>query len=304
MDKFNDNVLFKTKQHKVVLFLKFLRIFLGFWLPISIIIFFISWYNIIVKISSIVFLAIICFAWVYFFWNRSFLIITNKKIAMEIRNGIFSNYHMNIYFKNIRDLAYSKNNILHYIFNCWSFFARSSAWAWGDFEAFFIPKVEKVYKIVNNLYLLSEEKREILDKISSLDNIDLKNTKKETFDEIIEKEKNILLWIQWIKEVYLLSDKDRTFIFENEEDRNHWVYESLRKKILFVISHDSSFREPDESIVYKKWEKVIFPIVKFHEIERKWVVSSSPWLKIHNYLKDKFKNLDEYDATILVGFDI
>lgn len=228
---------------------------------------------------------------------------------MKVRNGIFSKYHMNIYFKNIRDLAYSKNNFIHYILNCWSLFARSSAWSTWDFEAYFLPKIEKVYKIINNIYLLSEEKREMLDDVDSIDDIkserkEIKQTKKETLEEIIEKEKNILLWIQWIKEVVLLTDKDKVFIFENEEDRNHWVYESLRKKVLFAITHDSTFRNPDEAIVYKKWEKTIFPTVKFHEINRLWVVSSSPWIKVHEYLKPKFEKMYEYDATILVGFDL
>lgn len=192
--------------------------------------------------------------------------------------------------------------------DCGTLFARSSAWAWGDFEAYWLPEIEKVYKIVNNIYLLSEEKREELDDVDHIDDLEIKSNskkqKKETYEEIVEKEKNILLQIQWIKEVVLLNDKDRVFIFENEEDRNHGVYESLKKKILFAIIHDSTFRNPDEAIVFQKWEKVIFPTVKFHEIQRPWVVSSSPWIIVHEYLKPKFNKLDEYDATILVGFDL
>lgn len=305
MDQFNDKVLFQTRQHKIVLFFWFLRIFGVIWIPFLVIIYFISSQNVIISAITFVVLVFLSFAWVYFFWSKSYFIITNKKIAMNVRNGIFSKYHMNIYFKNIRDLAYSKNNIIHYIFNCGSFFARSSAWSAWDFEAYFIPDVEKVYKIVNNIYLLSEEKREVLDDIEHIDDLEIKKSyKKETYEEIVEKEKQILLWIQWVKEVVLLSDKDKVYIFENEEDRNHWVYESLKKKVLFAITHDSTFRNPDEAIVYQKWEKVIFPTVKFHEIERVWVVSSSPWLKVHDYLKQKFQNIDEYDATILVGFDL
>ncbi len=191
------------------------------------------------------------------------------------------------------------------MFNYGTFFARSSAWASGDFEWAALPKVEIIYKYVNNIYLLAEEKRELLDSLESIDSgMLLKKEVKEPFEEAIQKEQKILWDIQWIKEVVLLNDKDRSFIFENEEDRNHGVYELLRKKIAFVVTHDSSLREPDESIVLQKWEKVIFPTVKFHEIKRDWVISASPSLKVHNYLKDKFENLWTDDATILIGFDM
>ena len=76
---------------------------------------------------------------------------------------------MSIYFKNIKDIAYSKNNIFHYMFNYWTFFARSSAGAGGDFEWNALPDIEKIYKYVNNIYLLSEEKRELLDSIDNLE---------------------------------------------------------------------------------------------------------------------------------------
>lgn len=310
MDKFNDKILYKTRQHKIVLMFNFFRVFGTFWIPVILISYFVASQSLLVWILVLLISVFLSFSWVYFFWNRSYFIVTNKKVAMDVRNGIFSQYHMNIYFKNIRDTAYSKNNFIHYLFNCGSLFARSSAWSSGDFEAYYLPEIEKVYKIVNNVYLLSEEKREVLENINSLDDLKSHNDKKyeepkkETLEEIIEKEKKVLLSIQWIKEVVLLSDKDKVYIFENEEDRNHWVYESLRKKVLFAITHDSTFRNPDEAIVYQKWEKVIFPTVKFHEIKRNWVISSSPWMKVHEYLKQKFQNMDEYDATILVGFDL
>jgi len=81
---------------------------------------------------------------------------------------------MNLFFKNIKDMAYSKNNLFHYMFDYGTFFARSSAGSDGDFEALYIPKVEKVYKIVNFLYLLDEKERRA---IRDLDEI--KKDKKE-----------------------------------------------------------------------------------------------------------------------------
>ncbi len=305
MDNFSDKILFKTKQHKIVLFMKFLKNELIFVVPTVVVIYILFKISVFILLIIFLVLSFIIFSWVFFFWNKSYFIITNKKLSIKVRNWLFSKFHMSIYFKNIKDIAYSKNNVLHYMFDYWTFFARSSAGSSWDFEWPALPNIEKIYKYVNNIYLLSEEKRELLESIDNVENVNLEKTvNKETFEEIVNKEKNVLLNIVWVKEVVLLNDKDRAFIFENEEDRNHWVYEALRKKVLFVITHDSSFRNPDESIVLQKWDKVIFPTVKFHEIKRDSVLSASPWLSVHNYLKDKFVNLWEYDATILVWFDI
>ena len=299
MDNFSDKILFKTRQHKIVFFYRFIKLFTTIVIPLSIILYFLFKLSIILVIITALFLSIFCFGWIYFFWSKSYLLITNKKISLKVRNGIFSKYHMSIYFKNIKDIAYAKNNVLHYMFDYGTIFARSSAWAWWDFEWPALPEIEKIYKYINNIYLLSEEKRDVLNSLKSLE-----ENKHESEESIIEKEKNVLLQIQWIKEVVLLGNKDRTYIFDNEEERNHGVFECLRKKVLFAITHDSTFRKPDENIVLKKWEKVIFPTVKFHEIERNWVISSSPWIKVDNYLKNKFQNLVEDDASILVWFDI
>jgi hypothetical protein len=124
-------------------------------------------------------------------------------------------------------------------------------------------------------------------------------------DEIIAKEKQNLLSIQWIKEVYLLTDEDRKFIFSKEEERNHGVYESIKRNVVFCATHDSSFRDPDNAIVLKIWNKAIFPAVSFSEVRQKNTVSSSPWLEVHNYLIKKLNNYnDKEDATLLIGFDI
>lgn len=217
---------------------------------------------------------------------------------------------MAIHYDNIRDVAFSKNHIPHYLTDSGTIFARSSAAAVGDFEAKWTPKIEKVYKIINYIHHLEPKKRKSLDHIDGLvesmapwrDVISEKP--QETVEEATKKEKEVLLWIQGIKEVIELSDADRRYIFEHEEDRNHGVYESLRKQVLFAATHDATFREPDEAIVMKAWKKVIFPTVKFHEIQRASVVSSSPWEEVHEYLVPKFQNLGEYDATLIIGFDL
>lgn len=206
---------------------------------------------------------------------------------------------MSIYFENIRDIAYSKNNIFNYMFNYWTFYARSSAWAEWDFMINRIPNIEYIYKIVNYIHILSTEKREKLTKLK-----DLNKTEVISVESIIKKEKAKLLEIKWIKEVILLDDNDRKYLFENEEDRNHWVFETIRKKVIFCFTHDTRFREADAPIMLKLWTKVIFPAVSFHEITRPSTVSSSPGMKTHKYLSGKFEKLGKDDATVLVWFDL
>ena len=218
---------------------------------------------------------------------------------------------MSIHFRNIRDTAFSKNNIFHYLFGYGTFFARSSAGAVGDLEAQYIPHIEKVYRIINLLHSMEDWERK---KLQSLEDITQsfslvkrenlgKNWKSETLEEAIKKEKNVLLNIQGLKEVVLLDGKDRRYIFEHEEERNHGVFECLRREVVFAATHDSTFRDPDEAMVMQAAEKVIFPVVDFHEIKRKKVSSSSPWLAVHNYLVPKFQDFDDYDATLLIWFD-
>jgi len=228
---------------------------------------------------------------------------------------------MSIHYKNIRDTAFSKNHILHYMLGYGTFFARSSAGAVGDLVAPSIPRIEKVYKIINTLHNFSDEERKQIRNLEDIQNpplsghssVPLNKGEDETqwsrgiveiLQEATQKEKQILLNIQWIKEVVVLSDTDRRYIFEHEEDRNHGVYECLRRQVVFAATHDSTFREPDEAIVMKAWEKVVFPVIEFHEIKRKKVSSSSPGLTIHEYLVPKFQNLWDYDATLLIWFDI
>ena len=229
---------------------------------------------------------------------------------------------MSISFANIRDIAFSKNNIFHYIFDYGIFFARSSAWANGDLQAQYIPHIEKVYKIINALHSMDAHKRKHITHLDQISNswntshidtsvnqnqnkqdTNMAHSDNESLEQAIEKERNILLQIPGIKEVVLLDGKDRRYIFENEEDRNHGVYECLRRQVLFAATHDHTLRNPDESIVMKAWEKVIFPVVEFHEIKRKKVSSSSPSLRIHTYLVWKFQNFDTDDATLLIWFD-
>ena len=318
MQNYNDIILYQVHQHIFVLIFRILQIFIPYSFLIWVIGYIFSLH--ILLILVLIFIGWVCIsAWYYFFWSKSYFCISNEKIIVKVRNGLFSKFHMSIHFRNIRDTAFSKNNVFHYLFDYGTFFARSSAWASWDLNAQYIPNIEKVYKIVNSLHSLSDDERK---NISSLDDINKKPYRQEqeiciqnnqeswetvwvteTLEEAIEKEKNILLGIKGIKEVVLLDGKDRRYIFEHEEERNHWVFECLRRQVLFAATHDSTLRNPDEAIVMKSWEKVIFPVVEFHEIKRKKVSSSSPWVDVHQYLVPKFQDFDDYDATLLIWFD-
>ncbi len=302
MQHYTDTILYKTHQHFMVLVGKFLAAFLVYVI-IVLIAGYIFKLSILTQSIVLLVIAVVVFVWYYFFWVKSYFLISNEKIIAKVRNGLFSKWHMSIHYKNIRDTAFAKNNILHYMFNYGTLFARSSAGSVGDFEARCVPGVEKAYKIINALHNFTEEERKQITSLDQLTHPHVKPKADETIQQAVQKETEILLDIKGIKEVIVVNDADRRMIFEMEEDRNHGVYESLRKQILFAVTHDSSFREPDEAIVMKAGEKVIFPTVKFHEIKRPSVISSSPGKSVHNYLVPKFNNLGEYDATLLIGFD-
>lgn len=110
--------------------------------------------------------------------------------------------------------------------------------------------------------------------------------------------------IKGLSNVNQLRAYDKKWIKENEDPNNLGVLECIKRKITLVVSHDSSFRDPDLRISYEREGKIYFPAVPFHEITGKDVVSSSPGEKVHNYLVERFKlKLKNNDATLLIGFN-
>lgn len=295
-----ENILLKIHQHWVKALLEILKYFL-----ISSIFFWIFTYiiseSIFITIVVLLIILVLIYSYFHFFHSKSYFYITNDKLSIDVRNWIFSKYNLSIHFDQIKDMAYSKNHIFHYLFDYWVLFVRSSAWSDWNFIVPDIPNIEDVFKKVNFLYSLSKEQRK---NITSLDNLSDNTTTKNSKEDTIKKVKDELLKINWIVEVELLNNDDKKFIFETEEDRNHWVYECIKREITFVVTHNSSFRNADEPIVLKLWNKVIFPPVSFHEIKQKNTISSSPWIKVHNYLIKKLNNIWEYDATLLIWFDL
>lgn len=296
-------VLYKVHQHPLIMFFKIAKAMFAWALPLSLIVLFVTNFSVILFSITFILLSAVIYYYYFFFWNNSYFLIYNDKLWISVRNWFFSKFDMSLQFRNIKDTAYAKNHLLHFTFDYWTFFARSSAWAAWDFEAPELPGVEKIYKYVNFILSLNEIERY---KLNSLDDKIIADyyLNPKSPEEIISMEIDNLKKITWIKEVIKLNTEDRNFIFDNEEDRNHWVYETLKRDVVLCFTHDAAFRDPDAPIVIKNWSKVIFPPVSFHEIKRKNVVSSSPSLKVHNYLLKYFENLDKDDATVFVWFDL
>ncbi len=282
------NIIYRTHQHFLVPVIKTLKIGLLPSLLVAILTYILV--NLLAAIALFLIILLLFFWYYFYFWKKSYLAITNNRVYMDVRNWIFSKFNISIHFSQIKDIAYSKNNFLHSIFDYGVLFIRSSAGAEGNFISPDIPNIEFVYNKINYLYSLKHNKLE-----TNTDN----KTKEQTINEVITK----LLSIHWIKEAIPLNLEEKQHIKNNEEQRNFGVHEAIKREVTLAVTHDSNFREPDAPIVIEYWNNVIFPPVSFHEINQKNIVSSSPWVQIHQYLVPKFYDIDENDATLLIGFD-
>jgi|TARA_Y100000310_G_scaffold345729_1_gene468925 hypothetical protein len=120
--------------------------------------------------------------------------------------------------------------------------------------------------------------------------------------------KEIVKKLEHIKGLYhinLINEEDKDIINNLEEENNLGVLECLDRKHVVMVTHDSNFRKPEGSIVNNNGKGISFPPVSFSEVEAKNVVSSSPTVKVHDYLMKRFElNVDEEHATLLIGFDL
>jgi hypothetical protein len=74
---------------------------------------------------------------------------------------------MNIRYRNIRDSAVSKNSLLGFLLKYGTLFIRSTS-AEGDFTAKFVPKVGKVYALINALSRYTDDERSHIDTVEKL----------------------------------------------------------------------------------------------------------------------------------------
>ncbi len=162
---FEEKILYKTRQHWIIPIVKSSHYIL-FILPILFLIYFLStsWILIFYLFFSTSTLVI---SYKYYIWFHSWFFVGNQNITLSIRNGIFSQYAMNVRYSNIRDVVVSKHTICEFLFKYGTITIRSSPNEW-DFHVNFIPKVGKIYALINALSHYSDEERYKIDSIETL----------------------------------------------------------------------------------------------------------------------------------------
>jgi hypothetical protein len=105
----NEKVLFYSKENIVSYIVRHISvIFIFFALELFVII--LSWFfslNIWVEIIFILIpLLILCI--LYIFWNKTYFIVTNKRLLKFVRNGIFTEHMKELKLDQLNELTYRK----------------------------------------------------------------------------------------------------------------------------------------------------------------------------------------------------
>lgn len=295
-----EKTLFETTKHKIYFWIRACEYILWYSAFVTILLlfdYFLSFWNYL-YIFIIVWLVVLTAA-IYSYhqkFNKSKFVITNNRIYMTVQSGLRSNYEMSIYWSNVKDFAYTRNHILHKMLDYGNLRIRSWTNKESEFYASELPDIWNIYKILNYLYVHKDRAN-----ISFLpNNLNNKINNIDLQDSVLQK----LLKVKWITNWIVLTQADREYIWNHEEERNHGVFECISKKYLICVLHDDNFRNPDADIVVTYHDKVIFPAVPFHEVELNSTISSSPSVLVHNYLCEKFDfYVPENYASILIWFD-
>jgi hypothetical protein len=124
---FDEKVLYKTRRHWIIPVVNSIKLILIFVVPSAVILYFFSGYHLPITCIYIC-IALLLVAWYdHYLWEHSWLIIGNQKITLSVRSGIFSQFAMNIRYRNIRDCAVTKKSIWSFLFKFGTIFIRSSA---------------------------------------------------------------------------------------------------------------------------------------------------------------------------------
>lgn len=301
--QFTETIVYKTHQHWITHVSHVVQYAVLIGLPVLVGVFLFSDWMYASIACALTVMAVALYE--YFLYSKSWLLIGNQKITLFVRNRLFSQYTISIRYNNIQDCACSKNSALGYALGYGTFFARSISGKDGEhFQASFVPKVGKVYSIVNALASLSDEQR---DEIRDLDHLfavhtkDASDAKIELVDPVIEGQKRLLSSIPGVVEVVVLNQADRDYIRKHEDPANEGVLQTIESGTVFALTHDSSFRDPDAPITLAGEDgAVYFPVVPFHELGPA-AISGSPGMRVHAYLIPKFQTITIEYATILIG---
>lgn len=303
---FEEKILYKTHQHWIILAINILKFIFFIAIPVGILTYFVS-YSWLMTIWVGLVSSLLIGAYYSYLWHHSWLYVGNQKITLSVRNGLWSQFAMNIRYRNIRDSAVSKNSVWGFLFKYGTIFVRSSANEW-DFRAYFVPKVGKVYALVNALSRYTDEERSQFDSIEKLhayhQKIEFGTTEHPSHTNHIDANIQVLENMIGVTAVVPLDDDTRTYISWHEEMRNHGIHEVLRRRHVLCFLHNQLFRSAAGPITAKNaHNEVYFPGVVFPEIQWNNVISGSPSSHIHTYLTQFFPYTDPTDATVLVGWD-
>jgi hypothetical protein len=167
--KFDEKILYKTHQHWIIPVIGSIKYIGLFAVPLAVVTYFLMSYSLVWTFSVFLIVSAIVIAYDHYLWEHSWLFIGNQKVTLSVRNGIFSQFAMNVRYRNIRDCAVSKHSMWSFLFKYGTIFVRSSANE-GDFHVDYVPKVGKVYALVNALSRYSDEERTEIDSIEALHN--------------------------------------------------------------------------------------------------------------------------------------
>jgi hypothetical protein len=305
--RFEEKILYKCQQHWIIPSVTSLKLTIFIIVPITVILWFLTDFSTIFTVVWFFILLIIIVWYEYFLWKHSWLFIGNQKVTLSVRNWIFSQYAMNIRYRNIRDSAVSKNSMIWFMLKYGTLFIRSTNSEW-DFIAKYVPKVGKVYALINALSRYSDDERTDIETIEQLHTY---HTNKEfSWKRKWEKSLDMITVvttiknIAWVVDVIELSPTSRAYIRTHEETRNHAIMEVLSREHVVCFLHNADFRDPESPLVFTDSSgEISFPPVSFSEIPGNSVVSGSPSDAIHTYLLRYFPYATEGDASILVGWD-
>ena len=304
--RFEEKILYKCRQYWIVPVLKSLKMVCFLAFPLALGTYFLSWFSWGWTISIWILISLAIIAYDHYLWYHSWLMIGNQKITLSVRNGIFSQYAMSIRYRNIRDSAVSKNNIVGYLLKYGTLFIRASSGSEGDFQARYVPKVGKVYALINALSRYNDDERAHIDTIEKLHAYHTRQEftpRSDAHSMDIETAIETLKMLPWVVDVVPVSQDAREYIRIHEASENSGITEALDRKHLLCLLHDQDFRKPAGPIVHTTHSgKVEFPWVPFPEIQGKWVVSASPSIDIHRYLLQYFPYASHDDATVLIGW--
>ncbi len=94
--KFDEKILYKTHQHWIIPVIGSIKYIGLIALPLAIVTYFLMSYSLIWTFSVFLIVSAVVIAYDHYLWEHSWLFIGNQKVTLSVRNGIFSQFAMNV----------------------------------------------------------------------------------------------------------------------------------------------------------------------------------------------------------------